>query len=70
MLSAKSHGLDTCLQAYWSDYHQVIRDVLGLASEEMVLAGMAIGYADNEATINRLVSEREPVDSFATFLDR
>ena len=61
MLSAKSHGLDTCLQAYWSDYHQVIRDVLGLASEEMVLAGMAIGYADNEATINRLVSEREPV---------
>ena len=70
MLSAKSHGLDTCLQAYWSDYHQVIRDVLGLASEEMVLAGMAVGYADNEATINRLVSEREPVDSFATFLDR
>ena len=70
MLSAKSHGLDTCIQAYWSDYHRVIRDVLGLAPEEMVLAGMAVGYADTEAVINRLVSEREPVDAFATFMDR
>lgn len=43
--------------------------MLGLAPEEMVLAGMAVGYADTEATINRLVSEREPVDSFATFMD-
>ena len=70
MLSAKSHSLDTCIQAYWSDYHRVIRDVLGLPPEEMVLAGMAVGYADTDAQINRLVSEREPVDSFATFMDR
>lgn len=70
MLSAKSHGLDTCIQAYWSDYHRVIRDVPGLAPEEMVVAGMAVGYADTEAQINRLVPEREPVDSFATFMDR
>ena len=42
----------------------------GLAPEEMVLAGMAVGYADTEAVINRLVSEREPVDAFATFMDR
>ena len=70
MLSAKSHGLDTCLQAFWSDYHLIIREQLSIPPEEMVLAGMAIGYADPEAPVNRLVTDREPVSVFATFLDK
>ena len=70
MLSAKSHGLDTCLQAFWSDYHLIIREQLSIHPEEMVLAGMAIGYADPEAPVNRLVTDREPVSVFATFLDK
>ncbi|EEO27396.1 nitroreductase family protein [Oxalobacter paraformigenes] len=70
MLSAKSHGLDTCLQAFWSDYHLIIREQLSLPAEEMVLAGMAIGYAATDAPINRLATDREPVSAFATFLDK
>ena len=70
MLSAKSHGLDTCLQAGWSDYHEVLRKVLPIKAEEMVVAGMAMGYADTEAAIYKLQTEREPVSSFAQFLDK
>lgn len=69
MLSARSHGLDTCIQAYWSDFHRIIRTVLPITPDEVVLAGMAIGYADTDAPVNRLVTEREPVTTFATFLD-
>ena len=70
MLSAKSHGLDTCLQAGWSDYHTVLRKVLPIDKTEMVLAGMALGHADPKAPVNRLVTEREPVSSFTTFLEK
>lgn len=70
MLSAKSHGLDTCLQAGWSDYHEVIRKVLPMKPEELLVAGMAIGYADKEAVIYGLQTEREPVSSFTQFLDK
>ena len=69
MLSAKSHALDTCLQAYWSDYHRIIRDILPITPDEVVIAGMAIGYADPAAPVNQLITEREPVSSFATFLN-
>lgn len=70
MLSAKSHGLDTCVQAGWSDYHEVIRKVTPIKPEELLLAGMAMGYADTEAAIYGLKTEREPVSSFAQFLDK
>ena len=70
MLSARSHGLDTCPQGGWSDYHEVLRQQLPIRPEEMLIGGMAIGYADKEAAIYRLETEREPVSSFARFFDR
>lgn len=69
MLSAKSHGLDTCLQTGWSDFHKIIRENLSIPSEEMVVGGMSVGYADMDAPINHLKSEREPLSVFTTFLD-
>ncbi len=70
MLSAKSHGLDTCAQGGWSDYHEILRQVLPIKPEELVLDGMAMGYADKEATIYKLETEREPVSSFSRFIDK
>lgn len=69
MLSAKSHGLDTCLQAGWSDFHKIIREKLSIPPEEMVIGGMSVGYADMNAPINHLTTEREPLAVYATFLD-
>ena len=68
MVAARARGLDTCLQIGWSDYHSVIGPELQLDEQEMLIGGMALGYADMEAAVNRLVSEREPVAVFTTFL--
>ncbi len=35
----------------------------------MVVCGMSLGYADASAVENTLVTEREPVGSFARFLE-
>ena len=69
MLSALSHGLSTCTQAGWSSYHTLIRKILPIPDEEMLLAGMALGYADTEAPIYKLTTEREPLSSFVSFFD-
>lgn len=68
MVLAREAGLHTCPQAAWSDFHKVIRPQLGLSADEIVVCGMAIGYADETAIENTLVAEREPLDNFVTFV--
>jgi nitroreductase len=67
MTGARGLGLDTCAQAAWSHYHRAIRPVLGLADEETVVCGMALGYADPDALENTLVTTRAPARSFMRF---
>lgn len=68
MLAARAHGLDTCPQAAFVPYHAVVARELGFAQEEMLVCGMALGYADPDAVENTLHSEREPVAGFARFV--
>jgi nitroreductase len=67
MTAARGRGLDTCAQAAWSHYHRAIRPVLGLADEETVVCGLALGYADPDAVENTLVTARAPARSFMRF---
>ena len=67
MTAARARGLDTCPQAAFADYHQTIREVLGLPDNELVVCGMALGYADPDAPENRLRTAREPVAAFTDF---
>ncbi|MBW7901575.1 MAG: nitroreductase [Rhodocyclaceae bacterium] len=67
MTAARARGLDTCAQAAFADYHQTIRETLGIPENELVVCGMSLGYADPEAPENRLVTEREPVENFTEF---
>jgi nitroreductase len=67
MTAARGRGLDTCAQAAWARYHRVIRPVLGLAEEEIVVCGMALGFADPDADENSLVTIRAPATSFMRF---
>lgn len=67
MLLAREAGLHTCAQAAWSDYHDIIRDQLDIDESYVVVCGMAVGYADESALVNTLVSEREPVSEFVTY---
>ncbi|MCR9213865.1 MAG: nitroreductase [Proteobacteria bacterium] len=66
MLLAREHGLDTCPQEAWARWPQTLKEHLSLKDEEMLFCGMAIGYRDEDAVINRLVSEREEFEKFVT----
>jgi nitroreductase len=69
MVAARARGLDTCPQAAFTQFHRIIRRELALADAQMVVCGMSLGYADMSKVENTLVTEREPVDGFARFLD-
>lgn len=67
MVAARAHGLDTCPQAAFSTYHGIIREHLALSDDDVVVCGMALGYADPDAPENRLETERVPAQEFARF---
>ncbi|MDB5433409.1 MAG: nitroreductase [Caulobacter sp.] len=65
MLAAKAKGLDTCAQGAWNNYWTVTRRVLSVPDDEYIIAGMSLGYADDSHPVNGVISEREPLESFA-----
>jgi len=69
MVAARAHGLDTCPQAAWNGYASLILPHIGASEREMLVCGMALGYADPAAVVNTFVTPREPVSSFTTWLD-
>ncbi|HVK94649.1 MAG TPA: nitroreductase [Noviherbaspirillum sp.] len=69
MVAARGRGLDTCPQAAFTPFHKIISETLQLAPSEMVVCGMALGYADMGKIENTLVTEREPVSIFTRFLE-
>ena len=66
-IAARGRGLDTCPQAAFADFHTLIRPLLGIPQEQVVICGLALGYADTDALANRLTTERAPVGDFARF---
>jgi nitroreductase len=68
MLLAKEAGLDTCAQEAWSIKNDSVSAFVDCDSEDMLFCGVAIGYKDTEAIINKLKSERRPLEQWATFL--
>lgn len=70
MIAAREMGLETCPQAAFCRYHRVIEQRLGIPSDQVLVCGMALGYADPEANVNRFRTEREPLSVLAKFFDR
>lgn len=69
MIAARARGLDTCPQAAFTQFHRIIMEHIGAPPNEMLVCGMSLGTADAGAVENTLVTEREPVERFAKFLD-
>lgn len=67
MLLLRERRLDSCAQECWSVHHDTVSQFLGTPEGSMLFCGLAIGYADPEAPVNRLVSERIPLAQFAQF---
>jgi nitroreductase len=67
MLLAREKGLHTCPQAAFSRYQHVVRRELKIAEEEVVICGLALGYADPDVVPNSLITERAPLTDFTTW---
>lgn len=65
MLLAREQGLHTCPQESWAVWHKTIEANLQLPSNLMLFCGMALGYRDDAAPINRLRTDRAELDEFA-----
>jgi len=67
MIAARGHGLHTCPQAAFADFHRIIRAQLGIPEKEVIVCGMALGHIDPDAAVNRLVTARAPLADYASF---
>jgi len=67
MIAARGHGLHTCPQAAFADFHSIIRPLLNIPENEVIICGMALGHIDPDAPVNALKTERAHLGAFATF---
>jgi nitroreductase len=67
MIAARGHGLHTCPQAAFADFHKVIRPILDIPEKEIIVCGMALGHIDPDAPVNKLATARAPLADFASF---
>jgi nitroreductase len=68
MLAAKGEGLDTCPQAAWNDYTKIIMPSIGAKENEMLVCGMALGYANRNEIVNTFHTPRAKLEEFVTWL--
>jgi nitroreductase len=66
MLLAREYGLDTCPQEAWSVWYRTVSEFLQVPPELMLFSGMALGFRDEDAPINRLRTDRADLVEFAT----
>ena len=64
MLLAREKGLHTCPQAAFSRYQHVVRRELEIPDDQIVICGLAMGYADPDVVPNSLITERAPLADF------
>lgn len=68
MLAARALGLHTCPQAAWNNYAKLVLPLIGASPDEMLVCGMALGYADDSAPVNAYRTPREKVESFTRWV--
>jgi nitroreductase len=69
MVAARGHGLHTCPQAAWNGFAKIIMPHIGGSADEMLVCGMALGYADEAALVNGFHTPRVPVEEFTQWLE-
>lgn len=68
MLLCTEAGIDTCAQESWAMRAGAVTDYVGAPEELELFCGVAIGHADPDQPVNAMVSERQPVEEWTTFV--
>jgi nitroreductase len=69
MVAARARGLHTCPQAAWNGFAKLIVPHIGAGSEEMLVCGMSLGYADERDKVNSFHTPRIPVEEFTRWVE-
>ncbi|MEM9742518.1 MAG: nitroreductase [Pseudomonadota bacterium] len=69
MLLAREAGLDTCAQEAWATRPEAVAKYCRPDPDWMLFCGMAVGFRDPAAPVNELVSDRAPLEDWASFID-
>ncbi len=69
MVAARSRGLHTCPQAAWNNFAKIILPLVGAGDNEMLVCGMALGYADESALVNSYQTTRVSAADFTRWVD-
>lgn len=64
VLAAHGMGLGTCPIGLIAAFDDDIKELLNIPEEKEVVIGIAVGYKDPDAPVNRSVSERAPIGEF------
>jgi nitroreductase len=64
MVAARGRGLHTCPQAAWNPFSKIILPHIGAGADEMLVCGMALGYADEQHIVNSFRTPRVPAADF------
>ena len=70
MIAARQFGLETCPQAAWLSYWDLLQRRIGVPQQQTIVCGMALGYPDPNEKVNAFTPERMPVGEFVTFVEQ
>ena len=70
MVAARQFGLETCPQAAWLSFYDILQRRLGIPPDQTVVCGMALGYPDPDEKVNAFTPDRMPVAEFVTWVER
>ncbi len=67
MLLLREEGLDSCPQLSWADYTDQVRQCVAIPEDHTFYCGMAIGFRDPDAAVNRFAVSRASLDDVVRF---
>ena len=63
-LAASAVGMGSCAIGALASYPDTVRRVLGLAADQHIVCGIALGWPDHHAPINQTVTQRAPLGEY------
>jgi nitroreductase len=59
--------LHSCPQEAWTNWHKTVGEFLALPPQRILFCGLALGYRDESHPVNRLRTDRAPLEEFVEF---
>lgn len=69
MISAIDQGISTMTAYQLIKYPEVLREALPISEDEVIISGIAIGYRDETAPVNKIKASRQTLDNILKICD-